>query len=100
MLYNVTNNATNDVRAETRGNGMINPNKRFEVNGKVISIEPMTSMTVIKIKTKHGIFDYTLFGNQSNVLKEGQELNATIGYSITLNAYTVKSIDHSVLIAA
>lgn len=61
-----------------------------ELTGKIISIEPMTSITVYKIETKQGIFEHTTFGMfRDETLTEGLKLKVSLKYSITLNNYFV-----------
>lgn len=79
---------------------MINPAKTLETKGVVKSVETYTSMIVYKIETKHGIFDYTVFNFNADTLNEGTALNVAIGYSITLDGYMIKYVDHETMRAA
>lgn len=76
----------------TKDKKMINPNATKNTTGVIKEVINYTSMTVYKIQTKHGIFDYTLFGAANESLAEGIKLSLTIGYSITLNGYFVRNI--------
>lgn len=72
---------------------MINPNKNYEVIGKIVSIERMVSMTIFKVKTKYALLDYTVFGSSEEGLEVGDMVSATIAYSITLNGYFIKTVN-------
>lgn len=74
---------------------MINPNKRYEVKGKIVAVEKFTSMTVFKVETKQGLLDYTVFGSFDTGLAVDDRINATVAYSITLNGYFIKNINSS-----
>lgn len=78
---------------------MINPNKTYNVKGKIVAIEKYTSMAVYKVETEHGIFDYTVFGQGLESLTEGTRINAVMAYSITLNGYFIKSVSNSLKVA-
>lgn len=71
---------------------MINPNKTAKITGKIVSIESYTSMTVHKVSTKSGIFDYTTFGYSPSTLVEGDKIDVIIGYSVTLNGCFIKEV--------
>lgn len=73
---------------------MINPNRTYDILGTIVSADHMTSLTVFKIETKHGTFDYTVFGNNPNSeLTNGTKLKCSLKYSISLNNYFVYHVE-------
>lgn len=78
---------------------MTNPNFTKNALGKIVEVERMTSLTVFKVQTKKGTFDYTVFGQVSPALEVGETLSVTIAYSITLNGYFIKHVNSILKVA-